>query len=88
MKATSTSTAGMAAPTSTRKGACFTPRPSLPVTCASSSWMREASADDSSRCSACAMSQRISARSLPAGVPACASPSVSASRRLSSSVDW
>ena len=32
MNATSTSTAGMAAPTSTRNGACFTPRPSLPVT--------------------------------------------------------
>jgi hypothetical protein len=88
MKATSTSTAGIEAPTSTRNGACLTPRPSLPVTTASSSWIRDASAEDSSRCSACAMSQRINERSESTGVSVpggTISPSSWAIRRLSSS---
>ena len=52
--------------------------------------MREASAEDSSRCSAWAMSHRMSERSDPGVVPGAdsAAPSACATHRDSSSLAW
>ena len=49
MKAVSTSTAGMAAPRSTTKGACFTPRWRMPTRWLSWAWMATASRSESCR---------------------------------------
>ncbi len=66
MKATSTSAAGMVAPTSTLNGACFTPRLWMPVIRFISSCTACASRLDSLRYSCWARSQSISLRSLDA----------------------
>ena len=59
MKAVSTSTAGIVAPTSTRNGACLMPRFCVPERAFNSSWIASASSLDSFRCALCARSQRM-----------------------------
>ena len=49
MKATSTKTAGIVAPTSTRKGACLMPRLPVSETAFNSTWIASASSLDSFR---------------------------------------
>src|SRR5204862_7760452 len=63
MNPTSTSAAGIVAPTSTLNGACFTPRFATPVAAFISSWIACAKRLVSSRYVWCARSHRISFKS-------------------------